>query len=188
MKMRMSHLFLVVGIFLISLAGYRIYMSSQVQTKTLSTAIEEIREKQTLLLDDQTVTVKNGEVLGILQLPSLNEELPIVKGVSEDSLEKGVGHYDGTALPNEHDQVVLSGHRDTVFKRLGELKVGDELVVEMPNGSFSYVIEETFIVDANDLTVIRPTAPIEKLTLTTCYPFNYIGNAPKRYIINAVRK
>lgn len=188
MKMRISLLFLTGGFIFISIAGFQIYNSSQVQTKTLSTAIKEVREKEKILLDEQAVTIRNGEVIGILQLPSLREELPIVKGVTEEALEKGVGYYEGTALPNQHDQIVLSGHRDTVFKRLGELKVGDELVVEMAYGTFSYIIEEAFIVDADDRTVIRPTAPIETLTLTTCYPFQIVGNAPRRYIINAIRK
>ncbi|WP_442599673.1 class D sortase [Neobacillus sp. D3-1R] len=188
MKMRISLLFLAGGFFFITLAGYQIVKSSFVQTKTLSTAIKEVRERETALLDDQAETVKNGEVLGVLELPTLNEKLPIVKGVTEEALEKGVGYYEGTALPNQHDQIVLSGHRDTVFKRLGKLKIGDELVVEMPYGSFTYIIEETFIVEANDRTVIHSTAPVEKLTLTTCYPFHYVGNAPQRYIINAKRK
>ena len=81
--------------------------------------------------------------------------------------------------------MVLSGHRDTVFQDLGDLEIGDELIVHMSYGTFTYIIQETEIVDADDRTVIRPTAPDEVLTVTTCYPFGYIGPAPDRYIIYA---
>ncbi|MFD2443732.1 class D sortase [Bacillus sp. CGMCC 1.16607] len=188
MKMKISLLFLAGGLFFISVAGIQQYKSSNIQTATLEKAKEVVKVKEAQILDGSAVTIKNEEVLGLLRLPTIKEELPIVKGVTEDALEKGVGHYDGTALPNQNDQIVLSGHRDTVFRRLGELKVGDELIVDMTYGSYSYIIDETFIVDADDRTVIRPTAPLEKLTLTTCYPFHFVGNAPQRYIINAIRK
>jgi sortase A len=188
MKIKISLLFLAGGFFLISLAGIQLYKSTINQSQAQIEAIEVIRTEKNQLLDETSAIAKNGEVMGILQFPTLRSELPIVKGVSDEALERGVGYYEGTALPDQNDQIVLSGHRDTVFKRLGELQVGDEVIVEMPYGKFTYIIKETFVVEADDLTVIRPTSPIEKLTITTCYPFNFIGNAPKRYIVNAIRK
>lgn len=188
MKIKISLLFLAGGFFFIILYGIQLYKSNSKQSEAMTTALEVVREKETQMLDKDSATAENGEILGILQLPSLGSELPIVKGVSDDALERGVGYYEGTALPDENDQIVLSGHRDTVFKRLGELQIGDEVIVEMPYGEFTYIIQETFVVGADDRTVIRPTAPIEKLTITTCYPFNFIGNAPQRYIVNAIRK
>jgi sortase A len=190
MKIKISLLFLAGGFFFISLFGIQSYKSNSKQSEAMATAIEVVRakENQQQLLDKDSATSQKGEILGILQLSSIGEELPIVKGVSDEALERGVGYYEGTALPDQQNQIVLSGHRDTVFKRLGELQIGDEVIVEMPYGKFTYIIEETFVVEADDRTVIRPTAPIEKLTITTCYPFNFIGNAPQRYIVNAIRK
>jgi sortase A len=126
-----------------------------------------------------------GDILGILQFPSLNEELPIIEGTDEDDLEKGVGHYKGSSFPKEKGQIVLSGHRDTVFRRLGELKLGDILAISTPQGTFSYKIDNTQIVEANDRSIITLQKNEEILTLTTCYPFSFIGNAPERYIITA---
>jgi sortase A len=188
MKIKLALLFLAGGLFFISLAGNQLYKLSKSQSESMLSAVEVVKEKDTSLLSDHPARIRNGDVLGILRFPTLDEELPIVKGVTEDALEKGVGYYEGTALPNQQDQIVLSGHRDTVFKRLGELQIGDEVVVEMPYGKFTYIIKDTFVVDADDRTVIRPTAPIEKLTITTCYPFDFIGNATERYIVNAIRK
>jgi sortase A len=188
MQRKISLLLLTGGFFFISLAGYEFFKTTSGQNKALESAQKLVRLEEAPLMNDASLSVTNDKVMGILSIPTLKEELPIIRGVSEEDLEKGVGYYEGTALPNEGDQIVLSGHRDTVFKRLGELELGDELVVEMPNGTFTYVIEETFVVEADDRTVIRSTAPIEKLTLTTCYPFHFIGDAPQRYIINAIRK
>ncbi|MBM7644559.1 sortase A [Scopulibacillus daqui] len=82
-------------------------------------------------------------------------------------------------------QVLLSGHRDTVFRHLGDLKPGDKIIVQMPYGTFQYSMKGWKIVSEDDTTVIHSTAPKEVLTLSTCYPFHYIGHAPKRYIITA---
>lgn len=129
-----------------------------------------------------------GEVIGVLKIPRLKQELPIIHGVGDEELNKGVGHYPGTAFPGENDQVVLSGHRDTVFQELGQLDVGDEFIIELPYGNFEYIFTDVQIVDADDRTVIVSTAPNEVLLLTTCYPFRYVGNAPQRYIIHAIPK
>jgi sortase A len=129
--------------------------------------------------------LKKGDSIGILYIPRLDREIPIIEGTHEDELAKGVGHFSSTALPGQNDQILLSGHRDTVFRQFGELEHGDEIHVKMKIGTFVYTIYETDIVDADDRTVIRSTAPDEILTLSTCYPFSYIGSAPDRYIIYA---
>ncbi|MCH1625079.1 class D sortase [Fredinandcohnia quinoae] len=138
----------------------------------------------------QTIDVpifKKGDAVGVLEVPKLNVKLPIVEGTDEAELRKGVGHFIGTGYPTQNDQIVLSGHRETVFKRLGELTIGDIFIMKMQYGDFTYKIEDIKIVHANDRTIIVPTFPKEVLTVTTCYPFRYIGNAPKRYIIMAKR-
>lgn len=127
---------------------------------------------------------KLGEVFGELVLPRLKVDLPIVEGTDADQLAKGVGHFQQSVLPGEKDNCVLSGHRDTVFRHLGELKIGDDVIVKTKAGTFVYRINKIRVVDASDRTVIVSTR-LPMLTLTTCYPFHFIGNAPKRYIITA---
>ena len=125
---------------------------------------------------------RTGETFGELIIPKISASLPIVEGTDEDELEKGVGHYANSVLPGENDNSVLSGHRDTVFRRLGEVGVGDLLVVRTTAGEFTYKVRQVRIVDADDRTVIVPK-PRPTLTVTTCYPFDYIGDAPERYIL-----
>jgi sortase A len=131
-----------------------------------------------------TIRPKAGERIGVLYIPKLAKSLPIVQGANEDELEKGVGHFAGSVLPGEKDNSVLSGHRDTVFRQLGKVGKGDLLIVTTTAGEFTYKVNRVRIVEANDRTVIVPK-PRATLTLTTCYPFTYIGNAPKRYILIA---
>ncbi|WP_408005296.1 class D sortase [Pseudalkalibacillus berkeleyi] len=127
---------------------------------------------------------EKGENIGTLFIPKLNEKLPIIHGTDEDELSKGVGHFAGSVLPGEEDNAVLSGHRDTVFRRLGEVKEGDELIVTTSAGTFTYKIRKVRIVDADDRTVIVPK-PRATLTVTTCYPFTFIGASPERYVLVA---
>lgn len=125
-----------------------------------------------------------GDEIGELYIPKLDAILPIFEGTSEDELELGVGHYSGSVLPGEKDNSVLSGHRDTVFRRLGEVRVGDSLIVRTIAGEFEYQVDKVRIVEKDDRTVIVPR-PRATLTLSTCYPFSYLGSAPKRYILVA---
>lgn len=125
-----------------------------------------------------------GDLSGMLSIPRLEAELPIFEGTHEDELSQGVGHYNGTAYPLEEDQIVLSGHRDTVFRRMGELEIGDIMTLNLEYGDFDYEIIDMYIVDADDRTVIVPHDE-EVLTVTTCYPFSFVGSAPDRYIIDA---
>ena len=128
--------------------------------------------------------VKLGEVIGIITIPKLSAVYPIVQGTDDKDLKKGVGHYVNSVMPGAKDNSVLAGHRDSVFAKLGQLRHGDEVIIKTSSGTFRYVVSRTRIVLANDRTVIVPT-PTATLTLSTCYPFYYIGNAPKRFIVSA---
>lgn len=177
-----SFLLILVGLIIIGVSGYEIYKNMVLQENQLVEAHELVDNP---LGNKDQFSPFTGGTAGILWIPKIEAELPIVEGTDEDDLAKGVGHYNGTAWPLDNDQIVLSGHRDTVFRRMGELEIGDELVVKVPYGIFTYVIESTKIVDKDDRTVIKSTAPEEVLTVTTCHPFRYVGNAPNRYIITA---
>ncbi|WP_409305210.1 class D sortase [Peribacillus sp. SCS-155] len=127
-----------------------------------------------------------GKKIATLFIPELQQKYSVYWGAEETVLKKGVGMYvsDLTTSPAGGGHTVLSGHRDTVFFRLQELQKGDIMNVEYDGNIFSYRINEIYITDAEDRTVIvKKSSPL--LTLTTCYPFNYVGRAPERYIIQA---
>ncbi|WP_436374995.1 class D sortase [Cytobacillus sp. BC1816] len=200
MKVR-GRLLIIAASFLILIGGglvlfslQELYAQEKKTNDSLAQAQERIqrevnKESKSVLQTEHPIDVsfEQGEAIGILKIPRLKAELPIIEGTDEDELDKGVGHYSTTLFPGQPDQILLSGHRDTVFRSLGELEIGDIFQVSMPYGEFTYVITDSKIVDADDTTVIRSTAPEEILTVSTCYPFSYVGNAPSRYILNAKR-
>lgn len=193
---KFSILLVIVGLGFLVYGGYQLFETKQAQTKSLAEAKSILTQNKsnkqhTSEEIDISAEAKNflptkGDKVGVLNIPKLNSEIAIIEGTHEDELKHGVGHYNGTAYPMQNDQIVLSGHRDTVFQRMGELDIGDIMVVQLPYGDFSYEIVDTKIVDADDRTIIVPTAPDEVLTVTTCYPFTYVGSAPDRYIITAL--
>ena len=125
-----------------------------------------------------------GVNMGSLTIPVLKLKWPIIQGTGEEELKKGVGHFAQSVLPGEEDNCVLSGHRETVFRQLGKLKIGDLLIVQTAAGTFTYEVNGSRIVVKDDKTVIVPTDHAV-LTMTTCYPFDTPGYAPDRYIVFA---
>jgi sortase A len=177
--------------------GYFAFLSPSSYDQTNETIEESTSESNNL---DQTVNSnesteeadiklystppKTGSKMGELYIPKLEVTLPIYEGTDEDELEKGVGHFAESVLPGEDDNCVLSGHRDTVFRKLGDIGEGDLLIVKTSIGEAEYKVKKIRIVEKDDKTVIVPK-PQATLTVSTCYPFNYIGPAPNRYILVA---
>lgn len=164
--------------------GYLLFKSEQAESAPVHASKPEETQPKTSRNSLYPETPEQGEMIGNLSIPKLEANLPIYHGTDEDELEKGVGHFAGSVLPGEKDNSVLSGHRDTVFRKLGEVGKGDLLVVSTEAGEFTYKVRKVRIVDADDRTVIVPK-PRATLTVTTCYPFNFIGDAPQRYILVA---
>lgn len=180
---KVALLLMIVGIVFLGIGGYQWFKTQAAEQTSLAEAHKRLETKETI--DPSDFNPATNEEVGILQIPSIDAELAIVEGTDPDDLEKGVGHYKGTAYPEQADQIVLSGHRDTVFRRLGDVEIGDIFTLQLPYGNFSYEMVDSKIVDADDTSIIQSTAPEEELVITTCYPFSYIGNAPDRYIIYA---
>ncbi|MGR3764184.1 class D sortase [Rossellomorea sp. NS-SX7] len=165
------------------LKGYLLFKTGQVNAEDY-TRKPELKEKEQEKVPLYSERPEKGENIGELIIPKLEAKLPIFHGTHEDELDKGVGHFAGSVLPGEEDNTVLSGHRDTVFRQMGEVGVGDLLVVQTSAGEFTYKVKKVRIVDKNDRTVIVPK-PRATLTVSTCYPFNFIGASPERYILVA---
>lgn len=125
-----------------------------------------------------------GEVVGQIRVPRLNLQAVIVEGDSGEVLNKAVGHIPGTAMPGEWGNVALAGHRDRLFRPLREIRKGDLITIDSPGGSFAYEVETTFVVARTETSVLS-AASRNELTLITCFPFNYVGSAPNRYIVRA---
>jgi sortase A len=125
-----------------------------------------------------------GTALGRLEIPRLGVSAIVRAGSDARTLRLAVGHIGGTALPGESGNVGLAAHRDTFFRRLGEIQADDTVQFVTPDGTYVYRVESTQVVEPRDTWVLNPTEdPV--LTLVTCYPFRYVGSAPQRFIVRA---
>jgi sortase A len=106
------------------------------------------------------------------------------EGVDAKTLRLSVGHIPATALPGQAGNVGIAGHRDTFFRKLKDLRAKDEIVLSTLNGNFKYEVESLLVVEPDNVAVLAPSSE-NMLTMVTCYPFSYIGSAPKRFIVRA---
>jgi sortase A len=130
------------------------------------------------------IPLRHGEMIGSLDIPRLNVSVIVLEGADSSVLDVAAGHIPGTALPGLNGNVGIAAHRDTFFRSLREIRAEDRLSFKAPTGIFQYEVESTEVVEPSDTGVLRQTAG-QELTLVTCYPFNYIGSAPKRFIVHA---
>lgn len=124
--------------------------------------------------------------LGILRIPKLHLEVAILPGTDDFVLNRAVGHIDDTAPPGADGNCGIAGHRDGFFRGLKDIADGDAIDLETRDGRQTYIVERIWIVAPEDVSVLDPT-PARSLTLVTCYPFYFIGPAPQRFIVRAVR-
>lgn len=125
-----------------------------------------------------------GEVLGIIDIPRIGLSSVVEQGVDSSILRDNVGHLPGTALPGQKGNAALAAHRDTYFRHLSELHSGDEIIFHSISATYTYRVRSTSIVEPTDTTVLANTTK-PTLTLVTCFPFYYVGSAPKRFILVA---
>ncbi|MGA2213211.1 MAG: class D sortase [Bryobacteraceae bacterium] len=125
-------------------------------------------------------------VIGRLEIPRLNLSVMVREGADEGTLSRAVGHIPGTALPGKIGNVGLAGHRDTFFRALRNIREDDAIEFETVHGAYRYVVTSTKIVTPRDVSVLAASGG-ENLTLVTCYPFYYVGSAPKRFIVRAAQ-
>jgi len=122
--------------------------------------------------------------IGHMEIPSIRLEATVLEGIDSRALGLGVGHVPRTAFPGEPDNAALAAHRDTHFSKLRRVEKGDSIRIATAEGIFSYVVDSTFIVKPDRGDLLHPTGR-PMLTLVTCYPFGWIGPAPKRFIVRA---
>jgi sortase A len=166
---------LLVGIWAGSLISTKVWQSWQ------SHAFDRTRSAARNNLQNR---VGNGDILGRLSIPRLHVEAIIREGTSAPTLTVALGHIPGTSLPGQTGNIGVAGHRDSLFRGLRDVKDNDDIVFETPNATYHYRVEGTQVVMPQDIGVLD-NGPSPELTLVTCYPFEYIGSAPQRFIVKA---
>ena len=143
-------------------------------------------ERSTHAAADRSVPAKPGSLVGLLSVPRIGMSTAVVQGDDSKSLKLSAGHLPDTPWPWQPGNSAIAAHRDGRFRALRKIKVGDEVRMRTSRGELRYKVRELRIVEPDDLSVLAPREQ-SSLTLITCYPFTYIGNAPKRFIVRAER-
>ena len=132
----------------------------------------------------ESLAIRLAPAVGILRIANIKLEVPILEGTDSLSLNEGVGHVAGTANLGEDGNFAVAGHRDGFFRGLKDVSLGDAVEVAGLDEIETYIVDRIIVVDPTDVSVLQPRTRTS-LTMITCYPFHYIGSAPKRYIVQA---
>jgi len=161
--------------------GYCLVLGVQAWgTQRLAARIGEPLPRNTPLAASHT----DGDVIGRIEIPALALSAPITADYDVNSLHRGVGHIPGTAVPGGLGTVGLAGHRDSFFRPLRRIAAKMEVRLIDKTGTYHYVVDSTEIVSPDKVDVLNIAARPE-LTLITCFPFDYVGAAPERFIVHA---
>ncbi len=175
-------LFAVLG-----LGGYTYFWGERhVYQLSQSRRLDRILESKV----DKAESIPKGnsaDPIGRIEIPRLGLSAVILEGIDEKTLLVAVGHIPQTPLPGEVGNIGLAAHRDTFFRALKDIRRDDVIRLSGPNGGGEYLVKSTAVVEPGNTEALMPSRSAD-LTLITCYPFNFIGPAPKRFIVKAEKR
>jgi LPXTG-site transpeptidase (sortase) family protein len=157
--------------------------TSTMEAVTLDLSAERAAEVRQALARDPLPHPGDG-VIGSIEIARVGVRGEILSGVDDVTIRRAVGHFPASSLPFQGGNMALAAHRTTHFSGLRDIRVGDAVTIRTDAGELDYVVAETWVVDPEDVWVLEPTIE-PALTLVTCYPFDYKGTAPQRFIVRA---
>jgi sortase A len=177
---------LIIGILALSYVGYALLDAWLYQAEQARRFERELKETNLPRAESSGIAVSEGSPLGRIKISAVGLTTMILEGTEEGTLRRAVGHIRGTPLPGQRGNVALAGHRDTFFRGLRDIRVNDEITLTTLTGSYNYRVDSTTVVKPEETGVLKDDGA-DTLTLVTCYPFNFVGSAPKRFIVRARR-
>jgi sortase A len=186
--------FLIAGLLAVGYTAFDFaarYVYQAYATRELDRAVA-LRQAAPPPAPDSTARSQPGpavaqSLIGKIEIPRLNISAIVREGVDDRTLDIAAGHIPDTALPGQMGNVGVAAHRDTLFRNLKDVRRDDRITLTTLDGEFVYRVVSLQIVKPTDVSVLDPT-PVEKtLTLVTCYPFYFVGHAPKRFIVRALQ-
>ena len=179
-----GYVFFLVGVFALTYVVLTV-----LDARFFQTSANRSLEKQIHTVNEHNVSgtqpaVKEGDVLGRIDIHRLGLSVVIIQGTSSRMLRLGAGHIEGTPLPGEAGNSGIAGHRDTFFHELQGVHPTDEIQLQTATGLLRYEVDWVRVVPPNDMSVLAPSTE-SQLTLVTCYPFRFLGPAPDRFVVHA---
>jgi sortase A len=181
-----SYLLIGAGMVLLFLGGRDVF-EARIGQKEAQSAFEQADvDRPSPFRENRHIKprVQIGEAFAKLIIPRLHTELYVVEGDGASQLRRGPGHVAGTVMPGQDGNCIIAGHRDTHFRVLKDIRTGDRIVLETKAGQYTYMVKATQVVSPSNTASLEPTRDAE-LHLITCYPFYYLGSAPKRFVVQA---
>jgi sortase A len=183
----LARLLILVGVLALAWAGYALLLARRAQLQyRQALEVERTAPPPETPKPALPVTMPLGAPIGTIIVPRLGLSAVVAEGDDKPVLDNAAGHLPDTALPWNDGNSAVAAHRDGLFRPLKSIRVGDTVRFETVHGDFEYRVKESYIVEPDDVWVLNPTLE-PTLTLISCYPFNFIGNAPKRFIVKAER-
>ena len=180
------NILLIIGLLALSYVGYALLDARLYQDEQARRFERELKETKLTRAESSGIAVSEGSPLGRIEISAVGLTTMIQEGTEEGTLRRAVGHIQGTPLPGQRGNVALAGHRDTFFRGLRDIRVNDEITLTTLSGSYHYRVDSTEVVKPEETEVLKDGGA-NTLTLVTCYPFNFVGSAPKRFIVRARR-
>jgi sortase A len=177
-------LFILVGLAVIAAAGFALFWSDELQRIYVPT-LPSI-ERHSGSGSAPSTEARAGAPIGLIEIPRLGLSSVVLEGDDTEALLLGVGHLSDTPLPWHGGNTVFAAHRDTFFRPLAHIRKNDVIKFSTADAEFEYVVTELKVVEPTAVEVLKPTTAAT-LTLITCFPFDYIGPAPQRFIVRAER-
>jgi sortase A len=180
------NVFLIIGLLALSYVGFALLDARLYQAEQARRFERALKETNLARAESPAIAVSEGSTLGRIEISSVGLTAMILEGTDEGTLRLAVGHIPGTLLPGQRGNVALAGHRDTFFRGLRKILVNDEITLTTLSGSYRYRVDSTKVVKPEETEVLEDDGD-DILTLVTCYPFNFVGSAPMRFIVRARR-
>jgi sortase A len=177
---------MLTGVFALAYVALTLFNARLFQNAANHTLEQQIRAEEQHTASPSRPVVKEGDVLGKIEIPRLGLSVAVLQGTTSKTLLLGVGHIAGTALPGEAGNIGIAGHRDTYFRVLKDIRRNDEIRLQTASGVAWYEVDWIQITAPRDGDIVATTSE-SALTLVTCYPFYYIGAAPERFVVHAHR-
>ena len=181
---KLSNIFIALGILTLSYVGYGLLDARRYQAEQARRFEHALKETQAAQTTGLAAPIVEGAPLGRIEINRVGLTAIVQEGVAEKTLHHAVGHIPTTPLPGQHGNVALAGHRDTFFRGLRQVRQDDEITLTTLTGVYRYRVQATQVVAPEATEVLNATAD-DTLTLVTCYPFNFVGTAPQRFIVRA---
>ena len=177
---------LIIGLLALSYVGFALLDARLYQAEQAGRFERALKETNLARAESPGIVVSEGSTLGRIEIGSVGLTAMVLEGADEGTLQRAVGHIRGTPLPGQQGNVALAGHRDTFFRGLRKIRVNDEITLTTLSGSYRYRVDSTKVVKPEETEVLEDDGD-DILTLVTCYPFNFVGSAPSRFIVRAHR-